>query len=175
MKRLTFSLLLCGFAMLSAQAQAPARQVKADEGAMPYEAKMNTNFSIGSAQFSRLVLNLWKDWDRNTLDNSMPLIADDVSAEFADGSTVQGKAAFVKSAKEFRSQFSKVESEVISYASLKGEGEDHSNIVLIWGNETSTKKDGSKLTNQLHEVWVFNDQGQVVWMKQFMSQPPKDE
>lgn len=47
-------------------------------------------------------------------------------------------------------------------------------VTMIWGNETATKKDGTIERNQLHEVWVFNKDGQVVFFQQFAGKTPKD-
>ncbi len=41
--------------------------------------------------------------------------------------------------------------------------------VAIWGTETDTYADGKKDIKDLHEIWRFNKDGKVVFMKQFAS------
>lgn len=163
------------FISIMALAQNPAaKPVKAESDGMPYKAKFTTKFSIGSNQYARTILSLWKDWDNNTLDNMNGLFADDVNAVFADGTTFKGKDHFIKSAKEYRSMFSSVVSDITTYTTLKMD-ETGESAVLVWGEETATKKDGTVQKSLLHEVWIFDKSGLIKGMHQWAAQLPKED
>ncbi len=120
------------------------------------------------------VLTAWKHWDNNTLDEVAPMLADDVVGTFPDGSTVKGKANFIKGAMEYRGMFNSVTSQIEACTALKSVEHPESTAVAIWGFETDTKKDGTVQKNAIHEVWFFNKEGKVTAVHQYMA-AVKDE
>lgn len=140
---------------------------------LPYTAMYSSKFQIGNSKFSRIVLNAWKSYDDNALDNVAEFVADTITAELPDGSVFKGKEDFMNGIKTYRGGFSTVKSEVVAWTPLKSmdKGDD---MVCIWGNETDTKNDGTVQKTDLHEIWGFNKDGKVSFFKQFMSQPAKD-
>lgn len=172
MKVLLFACALFAGSLL--YAQAPAKQVKASADDMPYKARLTTKFSIGSPQYSKIILNLWKDWDNGTLQNFAPLMADDITAVFPDGTVEKGKEKLLNAATEYRSQFETIKSEIITYTTLKLNDGSNSNVVLIWGEEQGKKKDGSEHKMSLHEVWMFDKNGKISYIQQYAGVPPKE-
>jgi hypothetical protein len=43
-------------------------------------------------------------------------------------------------------------------------------MVLIWGADKEIDKNGKETLLQIHEVWAFNKDGNVAWMKQYAGQ-----
>ena len=56
---------------------------KAQDGKMPYTATYSSNFKIADANYSKMVLTLWKDFENNTLDNHVDMITDTVTMMFS--------------------------------------------------------------------------------------------
>ena len=176
MKRLS-TLTLSLFLLTFAYAQNPAaKPVKAgmDQMNMPYKASYSTNFSIGNQQFANIIMNAWKEWDEGMPEKIAPLISDTITAVMPDGMVVKGKADFIKGGVDYRKNFTSVKSQLTAATTLKSRDHMEEDVTMIWGNETATKKDGTIERNQLHEVWVFNKDGQVVFFQQFAGKTPKD-
>jgi hypothetical protein len=179
MKRLsTIALtLILSLFFISAHAQNPAaKPVKAgmNEMSMPYKASYSTNFQVGNSQFTNLILNAWKEWDEGMPEKIASIISDTITAVMPDGMVVKGKADFIKGGVDYRKNFSSVKSQLTAATTLKSRDHMEEEVTMIWGNETATKKDGTVERNQLHEVWVFNKDGQVVFFQQFAGKTPKD-
>ena len=78
----------------------------------PYTAQYSSNFVICNTAHSKLILDMWKDWDDNAVGRNADRIADTVIAFFPTGDSVKGKENFLSSAKQYRGMFSSVTSNV---------------------------------------------------------------
>lgn len=137
----------------------------------PYEATYSSNFKIGKPEYSKIVLDLWKDFDNNTLDNSKSAFADSVSLFFANSQPFIGsRDAAIEIAKQYRGQFSEIKSTINAFVPLKSTDKNEE-WVSVWGVEYSTK-DGKTDSTYLQETWRFNKDGKVDLMYQFVSKPP---
>jgi hypothetical protein len=144
-----------------------------DNSDMPYTAMYSSKFQMGNSKFSHIVLNAWKAYDDNMLDNISDAISDTVMAIMPDGSVIKGKEAFLNGLKSYRGGFSSAKSTVDAWVPLKSvdKGDD---IVFIWGSETDTKSDNTTQKVDLHEIWAFNKAGKLFFFRQFAGQAPKD-
>jgi hypothetical protein len=61
----------------------------------PYTSDYSHNFEIGSSKNAMTLLQLYKDWDNNTLDNSKGSFADNDTMYFSDGKHATLVAAIV--------------------------------------------------------------------------------
>ena len=116
--------------------------------------------------YAQKVLRAWKDYDNNTLDNSMDMFAEDVLGTFPDGTAIKGKANLLAYIKEFRNGLESASSQVHACTALKSPDQPDREVVTIWGIETDTKKDGTVSKTHLNEVWFFNKQGLVTELHQ---------
>lgn len=156
----------------SSNAQNPAvKQTKNSNADEPYKIDAR-NLSIGNMAYTQKVLRAWKDFDDNTLDNSISLFAEDIVATFPDGSSVKGRDNFIKMGKDYRNSLASVVSTVAACTTLKSPDHPESETVTIWGMETDTHKDGTVSKTHLNEVWFFNKEGKVY---EFHQMAAKDE
>ena len=145
MKRL---LLLCTtglFSFMVCQAQNTKPVQTSNSMDQPYKGPVK-NISIGNMMYAQKVMQVWKDYDNNTMDNIADMMADDIVATFPDGSMVKGKENFAKMIKDYRNGFSSVSSKIMACTTLK------------------TPDD--PMTTHLNEVWFFNKQGKVAMFHQ---------
>jgi hypothetical protein len=165
----SFVLPFCAFAQ-----NTNAKQVKntGEEQLYKIESK---NLSIGNMAYTQKVLRAWKDFDNNTLDNSANMFADTVLATFPDGSVIQGKENFMKSAKEYRNSLASMSSTVNAVTTLKSPDDPQHEAVSIWGIETVTMKDGTTKNTHLNEVWFFNKEGKVARLHQMAAKGEADK
>ena len=122
----------------------------------------------GNGDYSKLILNAWKLYDDNRLDEIAIIIADTVKAFLPDGTQVKGKNNFLSAMKEYRSGFSSVVSKVYSVTTLKAGNFPNQETTAIWGTETDIKKDGTVQKMNLHELWFFNKDGMVSHFYQYV-------
>jgi hypothetical protein len=131
-----------------------------------YTAGYSSKFALADASYSDKILSLWKDYENNTLDKHLDLFSDTVSMILANGAVVKGKAENLKGVKEFRGSIKDYKVTVGAWLSVKSLDKGD-NIVLVWGDESFTDKDGKKVQQRVHEVWVFNSAGKISFMMQY--------
>lgn len=168
MKRLHLFVAIGLFSIISLQAAGQAKNVKQVSNSsadQPYKVEA-ANISIGNAAYAQKVLWAWKYFDDNTLDKMDDLFADDIVATFPDGSSIKGKAEFMKGMKDFRNNLAAVSSAVDACTALKSPNDPAHEVVSIWGEETDTAKDGTVTKTHLNEVWFFDKQGKVTMLHQ---------
>ena len=162
MKRLLIScILLSGFLFETGYAQ--------QKMSYPYTANYSSDFKIGNPAYSKMILELWKDWDDNAFDRH-DYFADTVVMFLPDGSVVKGKDSCLAGAKRYRGAMSTATSTLDAWTPLKSVDRNE-DWVAVWGAETDTYPDGKKDTRDLHEIWRINKNGKVDFMKQFASAP----
>lgn len=141
--------------------KSPADTVKQDNLIYPYTPVYSSKFEIGDPNHALAVLNLYKDWDNNTLDNSKHLFADVDSFFFSDGTILIGsRDSLISVSKKMRNSLGTVQSEVQAWVPLKSTDKNE-NWVAIWTREIKTATSGKKDSTNLHEVWRFNKDGKI--------------
>ena len=135
----------------------------------PYTANYSSNFKIGNPAQAKMILDLWKDWDDNAFDRH-DYMADTVVMFFPDGSMVKGKDSSKAGAMKYRGAMSSATSTLDAWIPLQSVDRNQ-NWVAVWGSETDTWPDGKTETREIHEIWRFNKDGKVDFMKQFASRP----
>src|SRR6478736_1233927 len=102
----------CNNAAESVSAKADSNEVKttAKEKAtetvsLPYTADYSTKFSPGNPAHTKLVLDFYKLFETDKLDEMKPLLGDSVMAEFADGTRFNGTPdSLISMGKKYRAE-----------------------------------------------------------------------
>ena len=137
------------------------------QSGLPYKAGYSSDYKIGNPAYSKMVLELWKDWDDNTFDKH-DYFADTVTMYLPDSTVVKGKAENLAGAKKYRGGMTSAKSVVHAWVPLYS-NDTKDNLICIWGTETDTWPDGRVTKRDLHEVWWFNKDGKVSAMRQWAS------
>lgn len=135
----------------------------------PYTAGYSSDFIIGNPANSKMILELWKDFDDNTFDRH-DYFADTAVMFLPDGSMIRGKDSILAGAKRVRGAMSSSTSTLDAWVPLKSVDRNE-NWVALWGTETDTAPDGTTNKTDLQEIWRINKDGKVDFMKQFASKP----
>ncbi|HEY1021018.1 MAG TPA: hypothetical protein VGE06_01840 [Flavisolibacter sp.] len=151
----------------------PVVQTSSTTEQQPYKIAL-TKLSFGNDQYTKYVLNAWKAYDDNRLDDISFIISDTIRAGMANGQMVMGKDAFMKGLREHRGQFASAVSRVSATTTLRSPDEPGKEFTLIWGEELDTKKDGTTQKFSLHEVWIFDKAGKVAEFYQYAIPLPND-
>lgn len=123
-------------------------------------------FEWGDPKKAEQVVQLWKDFDDNTLDAHKDYFADSVSMEFV-GSTFNGSLdSLISQTKAYRNSLPDVESKIEAVMSLHSTDKNE-DWVSIWGIEYITHSPGKVDSAALHEIWRFNAAGKIDYMGQY--------
>lgn len=133
---------------------------------LPYQIGYSSQFIIGDPAYSKLVLDLWKDFDNNTFDRNPGAFADTVAMRMTNGNWLRGFKEVVDGAKTYRSSLASAESTIDAVTSLHSIDRDE-DWVLVWGTTKETTKSGDPRNVPLHELWRINKDGKVDLMMQF--------
>lgn len=136
----------------------------------PYDVPMS-KFKIGDANHSKMLLELWKDWDNGNLQNHKDYFADSLALFVVDGPPMIGpRDTVLAHAQNYRNSFSSVKSSVQVVLPVYNI-DSSQNWVGVWGNEVHTDKNGKTDSVYLHEVWRLNKDNKFDLMYQYDSKP----
>lgn len=137
-----------------------------------YPISYSSDFKIGKSEHAAILLDLWKYFDDNTLDQGNDAFAEHVRMDFSDGTFFDGKREdFMNYMKKQRLLFQSFKSTIDAIVSLIPEGKDES-WACVWGAQTSDPINGKASTAWVNENWMFNKEGKVSYIRQFTSVPP---
>jgi len=142
------------------------RQTSNTNDQSPYRL-IYRDLKTGNEDFSKTILNAWKLYDNNQLDDIATIIADTINAFLPDGTLIKGKKDFLSALKTYRGGFSSVVSTVSAVTTLKASNIPGQDVTVIWGTETGVKKDGTTQKMNLHELWFFDKDGMVFRFYQY--------
>ncbi len=133
-----------------------------------YKATYSSSFEMDDPTNAKILLQMYKDWDNNTLDNSTQYLADTLSFHFPDGSRWNGtKDSIWKMIKDYRNIYTIVENKVDAWLPFRTT-DKHDHWVAIWAREYHTDKATGKLdSTDIHEVWAFNNDHKVTFLSQY--------
>lgn len=139
----------------------------------PYTAAYSSDFEIGDAKNAQTLLELYQNWDNNTIENSKNAFADIDTMFFADGNMFTGsRDSLIAFARRVRGQMGKVVDSVHAWAPLRSKDRDEQ-WVVIWTREYSTDASGKTTPKELQETWRFDKNGKINLMYQYQQLPPK--
>lgn len=144
---------------------------KADNSPMPYTVTYSSKFEMGDPANSRLVMEMWKDFDDNAFERHENMIADTAVIFLSDGEVIKGRDNMMTGVKTYRNSLADVKTDVHAVMSIRSVDRNE-NWVAIWGTENDTSKDGTKMSSNLHEIWLINKDGKVAVIRQFSSKTP---
>lgn len=160
----------CNSGNTNSTESAPTKDTSASVSNAPltyaYTATYGSDFEIGDPKYAQIVLDLWKDFDNNTLANHKDVFADSVYVDFAEGGHFAGtRDTLISMMTAHRTSLGNVTDEVVAWTTIKPKGKDET-WVIVWGKETD-EKNGKKDSVNLNENWMFNKDGKISFMTQY--------
>lgn len=133
----------------------------------PYEIGYSSQFESADPEKGKMVLELWKNFDNNTIENSKDKFADTVTMKFPGFEMHVSRDSAIAATTSHRNSFSSVVSKVDVVMSTRST-DRNGDWVLIWGREIH--KDMKNVTDsvELHEVWGLNKDGKINFMEQYI-------
>ena len=145
---------------------AEATPAPVDSVKLPYKPLYSSSFSIGSSADAKVVLDLWKAYEENRLQDTKDLWADTVTMEFADGFKLRmGRDSLIAGGVADRAQYSSVIDSVQAWIPLHSTDKNE-NWVGIWATEYTVTTKGKKDTVDIHEIWQLKN-SKITYMAQY--------
>lgn len=137
-----------------------------DSTKYPYKATYSSSFSMGAPANAKIILDIWKAYEENRLQDTKELWGDTVTMEFASGFKLHaGRDSLIAGGVAERGKYSSVVDSVEAWMPLHS-NDKNEDWVAVWGMEYTTDAKGKKDTTDLHEVWQLKN-GKAVYMLQF--------
>jgi hypothetical protein len=179
MKR-TFFLLFAVATLLSlsSNAQDAAKKSKKSKSGdmmmtadLPYQAGYSSSFRMGSHDLSKMVLELYKDYEAQDFQSKESWFSDTVMAFLPDGSMMRGKAQVIEGFKNMRAaeKSSKFTFDAIIPLTSTDRNEDW---VALWGTEEFTSESMPNANKmEFQAIWRVNKEKKIDFIKIFQSKP----
>jgi len=138
----------------------------------PYTADYSSKFEMGDPKNAQTMLELYKDWDGNNLEDMKTKLADSVTFYFGDGTMMSGsRDTIIAQTKAYRSMFTTINSQLHAFMPLKSTDKNE-NWFLAWFKEYRTDTKGNKDSTEFQETWRLNKDGKADLMYQYQQNKP---
>ena len=126
--------------------------------AYPYKAAYSSDFSVGDANHAKMVLDLYKMWEDNKLDEMKTLLADSVSIDFPDGNKFNDNVvdSMISFAKQFRSSLSSVKVAFDGWMPIHV-NDTKEDYVLVWSRDYNTDLSGKVDSTRGHAYFLIKN------------------
>jgi hypothetical protein len=182
MKRLSIALVAAAFLFACNNEKKPDEssakpEEKKGSAAMvyPYKAGYSSDFSMGDANHSKMVLDLYKMWEENKLDDMKTLLADSVSIDFPDGNKFKDNKAdsMISFAKQFRKTLSSVKVMFDGWMPIHV-NDTKEDYVLVWSRDYNTDMSGKMDSTRGHAYFLIKNNKIRSWseFQQKLTAPP---
>jgi hypothetical protein len=132
-----------------------------------YTIMYSSAFQVDPPANAEKILGLYKDFDNNTLDNSMSLFADSLNIVFGDGTVINGlRDSVMGQVKSFRNNYSSVKNNVHAVFGARATDKNE-NWVFVWAREVHTDKTGKTDSVELQENWLLDKNGKIRTLFQY--------
>jgi len=182
MKKLLIISFVAAFAACNSNQEGKVESMKStgsdsmqqDTLSYPYTADYSSKFEMGNPKNALTILQLYKDWDNNTLNNSKSSFAEmNDTLVFYDGTMLAGsRDSIVAVSDRMRAGMGTVQSVVHAWLPLRSVDRNE-DWVIVWVKELRTDAKGKKDSTELQETWRLDKDGKANLLYQYAQQPVK--
>ncbi|MEI6947215.1 hypothetical protein V9K67_08465 [Paraflavisolibacter sp. H34] len=148
-------------------ATAPAAAtVKAPQTALPYKPTYASRFEIGDQGHAQKVLEVYKDYENNSLDGR--LFATSLEVQYPEGFSVKGRDEVLARMREERSGLASIKNTIGTVLAFQSPGRPES-WVSVWARSEAVGRDGVKTRSSVNEIWRINKDGLIDFMRRYDS------
>ena len=138
---------------------------------LPYTANYSSNFKMGSHDLSKMILELYKDYEKNDFSKEA-WFSDTLMVFLPDGTMKRGKPDAIDVFKNFRGTLASSTftfDAIIPLTSV----DRKENWVALWGTEETTDKasPANTVKSEFQAIWRVNKDKKVDFIKLFTSKP----
>ncbi|MGQ0737719.1 MAG: nuclear transport factor 2 family protein [Bacteroidota bacterium] len=145
-----------------------------DDIAYPYKAEY-ADFKMGDPNHTKLVLDFYKVYEDNRMDDGKAMLADSVAVNFADGNKFMGSAdSLISMGKQFRGMYSAVKITIDACMAVHS-NDKNEDWVLIWDRSYTTDQKGKTDSVGGHSYWQIKNGKIAFWGEQQAKLTPPAE
>ena len=141
----------------------------------PYKANYSSDFSIGDANHSKIVLDLYKMWEEGRVDDFKSVLADSASIDFPNGFKFKDNTAdsLISFAKQFRKSLASVKLSFDAWMPIHS-NDKKEDYVLVWYREYETDMKGKVDSTAGHAYFQIKNNKVRSWSEfdQKLTPPP---
>ena len=137
---------------------------------LPYKANYSSNFKVGSNDLSKMVLQLYKDYEANDFKSKEGWFSDTLMVFLPDGTMKRGKTEGIDVFKNFRGSLNSSKftfDAIIPLTSV----DRKENWVALWGTEETMDKASNAMKSEFQAIWRINKDKKIDFIKIFTSKP----
>lgn len=129
---------------------------------LPYKAEYS-DFKMGDPNNTKLVLDFYKTFEENRMDDGKAMLTDSVSVSFADGNKFMGtKDSLVAMGKQFRSSYTAYRVTIDACMSVH-ENVKNEDWVLVWDRAYFTDQKGKSDSSGGQSYWQIKNGKIAFW------------
>jgi len=156
----------------SSEVKTTAKEAVSEPVSYPYESIYSTKHSVGNPAHTKLVLNFYKLFETDKMDEMKSFLADSVFVEFADGATFFGPAdSLISMGKKYRAMQTEFKYKFDTWLPIHTE-DTKEDWVLVWSRAYFTDKKGKKDSMRIHEYYRIKD-NKINYWSEFDQKLPK--
>ena len=141
---------------------------------LPYNVDY-ADFKMGDPNHTKLVLDFYKTFEENRMDDGKAMLADSVTVDFADGNKFTGpKDSLIAMGKQFRASYSAYTVTIDACMAVHA-NDKNEDWVLIWERSYSTDQKGKSDSAGGHSYWQIKNGKIAHWGEQQAKLAPSAE
>jgi hypothetical protein len=135
----------------------------------PIAPRHTTDFKIGNAGFTKMILEFTRAFDRGDIIHLKENFAQQLTVMLQDQYLQGERDSVLQQLQERRNKYTYVNTIVESWVPLHAM-DTKENFVLVWGKRISTLPDKKILNRTIMEKWRINGQGQIDFIQQYINE-----
>jgi len=135
----------------------------------PIAAKQSTEFEIGEQGFTKMILDIWRAYDRGDVMRLRESFAPQLTIMLPDRYMHGSRDTVLAQFQEKRNNYTTVQTTVDSWVPLTTK-DTKENFVFVWGRRELTGQDKKILFRTIIEKWRINAQGQIDFMQHYVNE-----
>ena len=134
----------------------------------PYAPVYANGFQKGDPEHAQKVLAIWKELESGDLIHRSGYFADSISIILPDRIMRGKKDSILRMMRKRWETYSDVQCYIDAWLSVHPNNRKEE-LVLLWGRQDLTEKNGKREYQVLHEIWRFNTQGKIISWEQYQT------
>lgn len=123
----------------------------------PYTPAYSADFSMGDANHSKMVLDLYKMWENGKIDDMKPLLADSIFIDGPDGFKFSNTLdSCISLMKQIRATYKSIKPVFDTWMPIH-HNESKEDYVLVWNRDYSTTTDGKQDSIRIHAYFQIKN------------------
>ena len=132
---------------------------------LPYKADYS-DFKMGDPNLTKLVLDFYKVWEENRMDDGKAMLNDSVTVNFADGNKFMGPAdSLISMGKQERARYKNLKITIDACMAVHS-NDKNEDWVLVWDKSYTTDQKGKIDSMGGHSYWQIKNGKIAYWGEQ---------